>query len=94
MGIYDILTIKSVDYHYWVIYVLLHKYGYYYLPEGKKMLYKYQQVLISIVTVLGGLSRPLIMKKQHYLVQILFPNFSSYATFDLSSGRSHLELAK
>ena len=31
------LTRKALDYHYWVISVIMHKFGYYYLPEGKKM---------------------------------------------------------
>lgn len=30
-------TRKSVDYHSWVIYVVMHKFGYYYLPDGKKI---------------------------------------------------------
>lgn len=30
-------TRKSLDFKYWVISVIMHKYGYYYLPEGKKL---------------------------------------------------------
>lgn len=30
-------TRKSLDFKYWVISVIIHKFGYYYLPEGKKI---------------------------------------------------------
>lgn len=46
------LTRKAVDFKYWVISVRMHKFGYSYLPEGKKLLYRYLWLRINFVTLL------------------------------------------
>ena len=83
------LTRKGLYYHYWVISVIMHKFGYYYLPEGKKI-----ALQISSAT-----------NKYRYTTNISnkieLPDYDSISKllaqtplFDVASGRSHFDLVR
>lgn len=83
-------TRKALDYYYWAICVVIHKFGYYYLPQGKKMAlqissgtnkYRYSSTNIESETKLP--SEDTISK----LLEISPP-------FDITSGLTHFNLAR
>ena len=85
------LTRKSVDYYYWVLSVVLHKYGYYYTPEGKKMALqistgtnKYRYSTNSLNNVNPELPSADSISKL----------LAQTPPFDVNSGRSHFELIR
>lgn len=82
-------TRKSVDYHYWVISVIMHKFGYYYLPEGKKI-----ALQISSGTNKYRYSTNDLNKTELPGVDSLSKLFAQTPPFDVNSGRSHFELVR
>lgn len=83
-------TRKSVDFKNWVICVIMHKFGYYYLPEGKRI-----ALQISIgtnkyrYTTYKAENQPSLPSEDSISKLLAQP-----APFDVASGLSHLELAK
>jgi hypothetical protein len=84
-------TRKNLDYLYWVLSVIIHKFGYYYLPEGKKI----------ALQISSGTNKYRYSSNKAHLSQIELPSNESIsklllqtAPFDVNSGRSHLDLAK
>lgn len=79
---------KKLDYEYWVLMVIIHKLGYFYLPEGKKI-----ALLISSAT-----------NKYRYTTrgtEIELPSneailklLDQTPPFDISGGRSHFDLVR
>jgi len=83
-------TRKSLDYYYWVISVVIHKFGYYYLPEGKKLVLhissgtnKYRYTSTKLEKIIELPSEDSISK----LLALAPP-------FDIASGLSHFDLVK
>lgn len=81
---------KNLDYQYWVITVIIHKLGYYYLPEGKKIALqissatnKYRYTTNNSLNKIGLPSEDSIMK----LLDQIPP-------FDIFSNSSHFELIR
>lgn len=84
---------KSVDYEWWVISVFIHKLGYIYLPEGKQIALqissstnKYRYSTSDSLNKKGRACAPNI--------ESIMDLFKQTPPFDISSGRSHLELVK
>jgi hypothetical protein len=85
------LTRKSVDYHYWVISVLLHKFGYYYLPEGKKIALQISTGTNKYRYSTNDLKKDKVtLPSADSISKLLAPT----PPFDISSDRGHLELVK
>lgn len=82
-------TRKSVDYHYWIISVVMHKFGYYYLPEGKKI-----ALQISSATNKYRYSSNNLNKTELPSVNSISRLFAQTPPFDVNSGRSHFELVR
>ena len=84
-------TRKNLDYLYWVLSVIIHKFGYYYLPEGKKI----------ALQISSGTNKYRYSSNKAHLSKIELPSNESIsklllqtAPFDVNSGRSHLDLVK
>jgi hypothetical protein len=80
---------KGIDYNYWVISIIMHKFGYYYLPE---------KIALQIST---GTNKYRYSNKNLNNDTAILPSVDSISKllgqtppFDISSGRSHLELVK
>ena len=79
---------KKLDYEYWVLMVIIHKLGYFYLPEGKRI-----ALLISSAT-----------NKYRYTTrdtkielpsnEAIFKLLDQTPPFEISGGRSHFDLVK
>jgi len=82
-------TRKSIDYHYWIISVVMHKFGYYYLPEGKKI-----ALQISSGTNKHRYSTNDLNKTELPSVDSISRLFAQTPPFDVNSGRSHFELVR
>lgn len=80
---------KNIDYLYWVIVVIIHKLGYYYLPEGKKMALE-----ISSATNKYRYTTNNLRKFELPSTESISKLFSQTPPFDISTGSNHLELAK
>lgn len=80
---------KSADYHYWVISVVMHKFGYYYLPEGKKI-----ALQISSGTNKYRYSTNDLNKTELPSVDSISRLFAKTPPFDVISGRSHFDLVR
>ncbi len=80
---------KNIDYLYWVIVIIIHKLGYYYLPEGKKMALE-----ISSTTNKYRYTTNNLRKFELPSTESISKLFSQTPPFDISTGSSHLELAK
>lgn len=82
-------TRKSLDFKYWVISVIMHKYGYYYLPEGKKL-----ALQISLATnkfrYTNSVANDIVLPSEDSIFQLL----ALPAPFDISKGLTHLELVR
>jgi len=83
------LTRKSIDFYYWAISVKMHKLGYYYLPDGKK---------IALQISMSTNKHRLTSSKEN---QVSLPSeesisklFSMAAPFDVNKGKSHFELVR
>lgn len=77
---------KNIDYLYWVIMVIIHKLGYYYLPEGKKI-----ALAISSATNKYRYTTNNSSKVQLPQVELLSKLLAQSPPFDISAG-SHFEL--
>lgn len=80
---------KGIDYLHWVISVIIHKLGYYYLPEGKKIALEISSATNKYRYTTNNLSK------------IKLPSYESMSKllaqtppFDISSGRGHKELVR
>ena len=82
-------TRKSVDYHYWVISVVMHKFGYYYLPEGKRI-----ALQISSATNKYRYSSNNLNKTELPSDYSISKLFAQTPPFDVNSNRSHFELVR
>lgn len=82
-------TRKSVDYHYWVISVVMHKFGYYYLPEGKKI-----ALQISSGTNKYRYSTNDLNKTELPSVYSISELFAQTPPFNVNSGSSHFDLVR
>ena len=80
---------KNIDYLYWVIVVIIHKLGFYYLPEGKKMALE-----ISSATNKYRYTTNNLIKIELPSNEFISKLFSQTPPFDISTGRSHFELVK
>lgn len=83
-------TRKILDYHYWAISTIMHKFGYYYLPEGKKI----------ALQISKGTNKYRYSNSKNLSISDL-PDKESISKllaqtppFDVYSGKSHLNLAK
>lgn len=79
---------KGVDYLYWVIVVIIHKLGYFYLPEGKKI-----ALQISSATNKSRYTTNLT-KTELPSDESISKLLAQTPPFDISSGRSHFGLVK
>nr|YP_008964966.1 LAGLIDADG endonuclease [Annulohypoxylon stygium]AHB33525.1 LAGLIDADG endonuclease [Annulohypoxylon stygium] len=79
---------KGEDYLYWVIVVIIHKLGYFYLPDGKKI-----ALLISSATNKFRYTTSLT-KTELPSDESISKLLAQTPPFDLSSGRSHFELVR
>ena len=79
---------KGEDYLYWVIVVIIHKLGYFYLPDGKKIALQISSATnkFRYTTSLTKTELPSDESISKLLAQT--------PPFDLSSGRSHFELVR
>ena len=82
-------TRKSVDYHYWTISVVMHKFGYYYLPEGKRI-----ALQISSATNKYRYSSNSLNKKELPCDNSISKLFAQTPPFDVYSNRSHFDLVR
>jgi hypothetical protein len=83
------LTRKALDFHYWVISVKIHKFGYYYLPEGKKI-----ALQISSATNKYRYTTSIAQKIELPSADTISKLLARPAPFDVASGLSHFELAR
>ena len=83
-------TRKTVDYKYWVISVLIHKYGFYYLPGGKKIALQISLTTNKYRYTTGNRTNKLELPSDESIFKLL----SSPAPFNLASGLSHSQLVK
>lgn len=79
---------KNIDYLYWVIAVIIHKLGYYYLPEGKKI-----ALAISSATNKYRYTTNNSSKVELPNCELISKLLAQTPPFDISSG-SHTELVK
>jgi hypothetical protein len=81
-------TRKSLDFKYWVISVIIHKFGYYYLPEGKKL-----ALQISSATnkfrYTNAANKVELPSEDSISKLLALP-----APFDISRGLTHFKLAR
>lgn len=82
------LSRKKIDYEYWIIIVYLHKLGYYYLPEGKKLAL---QISSSTNKKRYSTSDSKIELPNIETIKILF---DQTPPFDVNSELSHLNKVK
>lgn len=86
-------TRKAIDFKLWTIALLLHKKGYYYLPEGR-------QLFTDISNIINKCrySTTTNIENTNVIVDDIFKRsleiFATNPPFDVSSGMSHMELAK
>lgn len=86
-------TRKAIDFKLWRIALLLHKKGYYYLPEGR-------QLFVDISNNINKFrysTTPKTDEKSVTLTEILKRSddiFETNPPFDINSGKSHMELAQ
>lgn len=88
-GSMPFLTRKSIDFYYWVISVRMHKLGYYYLPEGKKI-----ALQISMSTNKHRLTTFKGNRVSLPSEESISKLFSRPAPFDVNKGKSHFELVR
>lgn len=84
-------TRKALDFHYWVISVIIHKYGYYYLPDGKKIALQISQSTNKYRYTSGKAGVNKVEFPSDDLVSKLL---ALPAPFDVTSGLSHFELVR
>lgn len=79
---------KKLDYEYWVLVVIIHKLGYFYLPEGKRIALlissstnKYRYTTRDTKTELPG-------------DEVILKLLDQTPPFDISGGRSHSDLVR
>lgn len=82
-------TRKSLDYRYWVLSVVIHRFGYYYLPEGKKI-----ALQISSATNKYRYSTSILNKTELPSDDNVSRLLAKTPPFDITNGRSHFELAR
>lgn len=80
---------KNIDYLYWVIVILIHKLGFYYLAEGKKM-----ALDISSATNKYRYTTNSLKKIELPNIEFILKLFSQTPPLDISSGRNHFELVR
>ena len=83
-------TRKYLDYFYWVIVVIIHKFGYYYIPEGKKIALQISSRTNKYRYSSNNQSSEIGLPSLESISKL----FQTAAPFDISSGRSHFILAK
>ena len=79
---------KNIDYVYWVISVIIHKLGYYYIPEGKKIALSISSGTNKYRYTTNNLSK---VELPNY--EVMSKLFSQTPPFDISNG-SHSDLVK
>ena len=84
------LSRKSVDYEWWVISVILHKLGYFYLPEGKQIALQ----ISSSTNKYRYTTKNDLNKLRLPSIESILNLFEQTPPFDISSGRSHFELVR
>ena len=84
-------TRKALDFYYWAISVIIHKYGYYYLPDGKKIALQISQ---STNKYRYTSARSKGDKVEFPSDDSISKLFSLPAPFDLTSGLSHFDLVR
>jgi len=84
------LTRKAIDFKYWVISLKMHKFGYYYLPEGKKIALQISSATNKYCyTTSNAKNQPSLPSEES-----ISKFFAQPAPFDVASGLSHFELAR
>lgn len=81
---------KNLDYKYWVIMVIIHKLGYYYLPEGKKIALQ----ISSATNKYRYTTNNSLSKIELPSVDSIMKLLDQIPPFDISSNRSHFELIR
>lgn len=82
------LSRKGEDYLYWVIMVIMHKLGYYYLPEGKK-------IALQICSATNKYRYTTNLKKTELpFYESISKLLDKTPPFDISNGCSHSELVR
>ncbi len=82
-------TRKALDFQYWVISVIMHKFGYYYLPGGKKI-----TLQISSATNKYRYTRNIANKIELPSDDSISKLLALPAPFDVTKGLSHFELVR
>jgi hypothetical protein len=82
----EFVSRKKIDYDYWVLMVFMHKLGYYYLPEGKK-------IALQISSATNKFRYTTNVKSKIYLpeVESISNLFSKNPPFDISSELSYFD---
>jgi hypothetical protein len=84
------LTRKALDFHYWAISVKIHKFGYYYLPEGKKIALQISSGTNKYRYTTTNIANKIELPSEDSISKLL----AQPAPFDIASGLSHFELAR
>lgn len=80
---------KALDYQYWVISIVIHKYGYYYLPEGKKL-----ALQISSATNKYRYTTSKVNNAELPLHDDISKLLAQPPLFDITNGSSHIDLVR
>lgn len=83
-------TRKAIDYKYWEISVLLHKYGFYYLPDGKQITLQISLKTNKYRYTTANITNKLVLPNDESISKLL----ALPAPFNLNSGKSHSQLVK
>jgi hypothetical protein len=81
---------KNLDYQYWVITVIIHKLGYYYLPEGKKIALQISSATNKYRYTTNNSLIKIELPSEDSIIKLL----DQTPPFDISANRSHFELIR
>lgn len=84
------LTRKSIDLHFWIISVKMHKFGYSFLPEGRKIALQISSGTNKYRYTTSNAENQPTLPSEESITKL----FAQPAPFDVLSGMSHFELAR
>jgi len=94
----EFFTRKYVDFHYWVLSVVIHRFGYFYLPEGKKIALQISSATNKNRYSTKKLNKTELASPQGSAelpsVEAISKLLALQPPFDITRGRSHFEMIR